>query len=530
MTTDDMELVRQYVAGQSESAFAALVARHTNLVYSVALRRVGNSQLAEETTQAVFILLAKKAASLGDKTILPGWLYRTAGYVSGHALKQERRRQQREQEAYMQSTLDHAETHDLWPQIAPLLEDAMLRLGQTDRDALVLRFFEGRNLQEVGSALGISEDATKMRVRRALEKLRDYFSRRGVNSTAETIGGAISANSIQAAPAMLAKTTTTVALTKGATASLSTLTLVKVATIKSAATFGVGSIGGLFAVIGSAYVSFKARADDSKSPRERQFMVRMFRMRATVYLLWVAVYFVAMKCDFFQVPIHFDFFLAAFAFYFFCIGGMILAREQNLRRRQIQIEDNTYVEAEWTMPRKVTDPTADPVNVKNMLRALRFWIFGVILAYTVLFQFDGPNLYQAWKVRLKYPVVEACFTFFVIATVIAPYTRFLQWQWRPRFGPIRGDGPPPRTFLVFPIIFPIVIGLMTLAVFGVHECLANDGSHDSSMVSLNGVIVFYGVVSLVYTAFTIRTIGILARRRKYFQEQNIVDQAAMHNK
>src|SRR5690348_2452140 len=100
MTTDDMELVRQYVADQSENAFATLVARHTNLVYSAALRRVGNSQLAEEITQAVFIILAQKAASLGDKTILSGWLYRTAGYVSGHAFKQELRRQRREQEAY----------------------------------------------------------------------------------------------------------------------------------------------------------------------------------------------------------------------------------------------------------------------------------------------------------------------------------------------------------------------------------------------------------------------------------------------
>ena len=106
MTTDDMDLVRQYVASQSESAFAALVARHTNLVYSAALRRVGNPQLAEEVTQAVFIILAKKAASLGHKTILPGWLYRTAGYVSGSALKRERRRQHREQEAFLQSTFE----------------------------------------------------------------------------------------------------------------------------------------------------------------------------------------------------------------------------------------------------------------------------------------------------------------------------------------------------------------------------------------------------------------------------------------
>jgi RNA polymerase sigma factor (sigma-70 family) len=227
MTTDDMELVRQYVAGQSEAAFAALVSRHTNLVYSAALRRVGNSQLAEEVTQAVFIILARKANTLSQHTVLSGWLYRMAGYVSGHAFKQELRRQRREQEAYMQSTLNDAETENLWRQLAPLLEETMLRLGQTDRDALVLRFFEGCDMKEIGAALGMSEEAGKMRVHRALEKLRAYFSKRGVNSTAATIAETISANSIQAAPAALIKTTTAVALAKGATASLSTSTLIK---------------------------------------------------------------------------------------------------------------------------------------------------------------------------------------------------------------------------------------------------------------------------------------------------------------
>src|SRR5580698_3396896 len=101
MTTDDMELVREYAARQSESAFAALVSRHTNLVYSAALRQLSDPQLAEEVTQVVFIILARKAGSLDAKTILPGWLYRTANYVSAAALKMERRRRQREQEGYM---------------------------------------------------------------------------------------------------------------------------------------------------------------------------------------------------------------------------------------------------------------------------------------------------------------------------------------------------------------------------------------------------------------------------------------------
>ena len=106
---DDLTLLREYARRNSEEAFAALVSRHVNLVYSVALRQVRDPHLAEEITQAVFIILARKAESLGPKTILPGWLCRTARYASANALTIQRRRQRREQEAYMQSILNEAE-------------------------------------------------------------------------------------------------------------------------------------------------------------------------------------------------------------------------------------------------------------------------------------------------------------------------------------------------------------------------------------------------------------------------------------
>jgi uncharacterized protein (TIGR03435 family) len=126
----------------------------------------------------------------------------------------------------MQSELD-AQAGSTWKQLSPLLDEAMLRLGQTDRDALVLRFFEGRSLNEVGHALGASEDAAKKRVNRALEKLRNFFAKRGVSSTTAIIAETISAHSVQAAPVALAKAATAAAITKGAAASTSTLTLIK---------------------------------------------------------------------------------------------------------------------------------------------------------------------------------------------------------------------------------------------------------------------------------------------------------------
>ena len=221
-----MELLRAYVRHDSDEAFAALVTRHVNLVYSAAMRKTGHPDAAGEITQAVFILLARKARGLGRETVLSGWLYQTARLTAANYLRTEIRRARREQEAYMQSPVHETEA-ELWPQILPLLEDAMGRLGEKDRNAIALRFFEGRNFKEVGASLGTGEDAAKMRVNRALEKLRQFFIRRGVSSTAAIIAGALSAHSVQAAPVTLAPAVTAVALAKGAAVGGSTLTLVK---------------------------------------------------------------------------------------------------------------------------------------------------------------------------------------------------------------------------------------------------------------------------------------------------------------
>ena len=169
---DDHELLAQYAQGpreNSEAAFATLADRHVNLVYSTALRSLGNSHAAEEVSQAVFIVLANKAGKLSRRVVLSGWLYQTTRLTAANFLRGEIRRQQREQEAFMQSTLQEPADDLAWRQIAPLLDEALGKLGDRDRNAILLRFFEGKSLAEVGAAAGTSEDAAKMRVNRALE-------------------------------------------------------------------------------------------------------------------------------------------------------------------------------------------------------------------------------------------------------------------------------------------------------------------------------------------------------------------------
>jgi RNA polymerase sigma factor (sigma-70 family) len=202
---EDRELLTAYVRDRSEEAFATLVSRYLDLVHSAALRQSGNSAQAQDVTQSVFLILARKAASLGPGTILSAWLYRTARFVSLEAIRAETRRKLREESmAELSANMDGSAVEENWNRVAPQLDHAMDQLSEPDRAAILLRFFQDRSLREVAAGMGVSEEAAKKRVARALDRLRQKLSARGITGSSSALGTALAAHAIHPAPAALA--------------------------------------------------------------------------------------------------------------------------------------------------------------------------------------------------------------------------------------------------------------------------------------------------------------------------------------
>jgi RNA polymerase sigma factor (sigma-70 family) len=224
--TPDSELLRQFAETNLQDAFAELVKRHVNLVYSAALRQVnGDEHLAKDVAQTVFTDLARKANSFSRRENLTGWLYTSAHFAAAKIVRGENRRRDRE-EKFMREPINETAPEADWEKIRPALDDAMHELKETDREAVLLRYFENRQFAEVGTRLGLNENAARMRVERALEKLRAIFAQRGI-TTATAFATVISANAVQIAPANLAATLTTASI---AAAGTGTFTLLKIMT------------------------------------------------------------------------------------------------------------------------------------------------------------------------------------------------------------------------------------------------------------------------------------------------------------
>ncbi len=259
--TDDAELLRRYAGNRDKDAFAELVRRHFGLVYHAALRQCGgDAHRAEDVAQAVFTDLARKAEKLARRPVLAGWLYTSTRYAAGQAVRTEVRRQAREQEVHAMNEIlsnSTAEPAAEWERLRPVIDDALHALGERDREAVLLRFFEDRAFADVGTKLFLSEDAARMRVERALEKLRAALVRRGITSTTAALGVALANQAGVAAPAGLATTVTGSALagaaSGGAGAWLAFLTMSK---IKAGI---VGAI--LVAAVATGLVELRANRD-----------------------------------------------------------------------------------------------------------------------------------------------------------------------------------------------------------------------------------------------------------------------------
>lgn len=215
MSDTDLELLARYARHRAEDAFAEIVRRHLNLVHSAALRQVRSPQLAEEVAQSVFTDLARDARRLAPDTILTAWLYRVTRRTAIDVVRREARRQLREQIATEMNAMNATATD--WTHIEPILDDAMHALDETDRTAVLLRYFENKSLREVGQALGASDDTAQKRVSRAVERLREFFAKRGVTIGTGGLAVVISSNAIQAAPTGLAVTISTAAALAGTT-------------------------------------------------------------------------------------------------------------------------------------------------------------------------------------------------------------------------------------------------------------------------------------------------------------------------
>jgi RNA polymerase sigma factor (sigma-70 family) len=225
---DDWQLLKSYGRDDSQDAFTEIVRRHVNLVYSAALRQMREAELARDVTQLVFANLARRARSLKPKGTLAGWLYRDASFTSREMLRRERRRVAREQEAVAMQGVEMS--HD-WGRIQRGLDEALSQLGQTDRDAVLLRFFEQCSLKDVGSALGMEEDTARKRVSRALEKLRLLLAKRGITTTSDALSSALTTHAVQIAPAGLAAGILATSLTAGSAAAAGTSTFMELLTM-----------------------------------------------------------------------------------------------------------------------------------------------------------------------------------------------------------------------------------------------------------------------------------------------------------
>lgn len=263
MSPSDPDLLQRYAETGAQEAFATLVKRHLDLVYSTARRQVRSPQLAEEIAQSVFLDLAQKAGALRHGAPLVAWLYLVTRRTAIDVIRRESRRQAREQTAYEIAAM--SSPTPAWPQVEPLLDEAMESLDDTDRSAVLLRYFENRSLREIGQSLGTSEDAAQKRVSRAVDQLRSFFLKRGITVSAAGLVTDLSAQAVATAPVGLTAAITALSLSPAATATavkIFAMTTVQKSLVGTAVTLALGAAFFESYAVSGARSELRATASD----------------------------------------------------------------------------------------------------------------------------------------------------------------------------------------------------------------------------------------------------------------------------
>lgn len=259
----DAELLRRYAEVSSQDAFTEFVTRHVDLVYHAALRQLGgDAHRARDVTQLVFTDVARKAGSVCRHPAVVSWLHKSTRYAAAKVRRAEWNRQKYERQSVAMNVLQsESESPAEWGRLRPIIDDVLHELNERDREAVLLRFFEGRNFAEVGEALALSENGARMRVERALDKLSALLTRRGITSTAAALGAIVAQQASGTAPAGLAASIAGVAMS-GATGGVTgagPIAALLALVLASKGTVTLTLVGAL-ALAGAAYQTTQARA------------------------------------------------------------------------------------------------------------------------------------------------------------------------------------------------------------------------------------------------------------------------------
>ena len=413
---NDAGLVGESLAGNRE-AFGQIVARYQSLVCSLAYNATGSLSQSEDLAQETFIAAWKQLSGLREPEKLRPWLCAIARNLIHNTL----RRQGREpaHAAEPMELAHESPSHDASPpeQAISNEEEAILwrsieRIPETYREPLILFYRGHESVERVAAALDLSEDAVHQRLSRGRKMLQEQvlaFVEGALEKTAPGRNftlGVIAALPLAVTSAKAAAVGTTIA--KGGAAA------------KSAAT--LGSLGGLFVLLGGIYISLRAQADDTKSPREQEFMRQMIGVRLVFFLVTCAVFVAVKKLVFFQQPLTHDIAFATMILAFTATG--ILLMDYSIRRqRQIQTEDGTLDEAEWTKSRWKTEPLFTPANgqpkSKNIQKAAKFMALPMIFAMYLVIWTPDQQFHLSSNV--------------LIFGVIFMLSAFGGWRQRPRY-------------------------------------------------------------------------------------------------